>query len=97
MTKLYKLLGTRNKREQEEIVQSLLKAVGTPVIDLVIRFNPSSGDTEVIIVGGSIDFDVAYRILDLARQVFQQREVQAQLAQKLADNDETSPKETQHG
>jgi len=44
----------------------------TPVIDLVIRYDGRTGQVGLTVIGGSMDFEAAYRLLEAARAVVQQ-------------------------
>lgn len=60
-----------------------------PVIDLVIRYDGRTGQVGLTVIGGSIDFEAAYRLLDAARVVVQQQEREALLK---ASPPSTAPK-----
>ncbi len=83
-----KMLGTRNKREQEEIVQSLLNAVQMPTIDVIIRYDHLADRVQVMILGGDAEFDVVHHILDLARKDVQRDEVQSAAEQPIPIEEE---------
>jgi len=83
---LAELLGTKNKKEQEQKVQNLLRAVQMPVIDMVIRYDGVADQVNVMILGGNVAFEVAHRILDLARKEIQRDEVKASIDQQAKQN-----------
>ncbi len=87
---LAKLLGTKNKQEQEQKVQKLLRALNMPVIDMMIRYDGIADQVNVTILGGNVSFEVAHRILDLARKEIQQDEIKASIDQQAKQNGEPS-------
>jgi len=50
-----------------------------PVIDLVIRYDGRTGQVGLTVIGGSTDYESAYRLLDAARVVVQRQEREALL------------------
>ncbi len=88
MTKLYKLLGTRNRKDQELQVEALLKAVQMPTIDVIIRYDHLADRVQVVIVGGNVEFDAVHHILDLARKDVQCDEVQASIITEQTSTEE---------
>lgn len=80
------LLGTKNKKEQAEKVGQMIRALNMPVIDMVIRYDGMADQVNVSILGGNLSFEVAHRILDLARKNLQQEEVKASIDQQAKQN-----------
>ena len=81
------MLGTKNKKEQEEKVAKLIKALNMPVIDVVIRYDPIPDQVGVTVIGGNLGFDVANHILDLVRKDLQRQEIIASIDQQVKQND----------
>jgi len=80
------MLGTKNKKEQEEKIAKLIKALNMPVIDVVIRFDPIPDQVGVTVIGGNLGFDVANHILDLVRKDLQKQEITASIDQLVKQN-----------
>jgi len=74
-TQLSDLLQTKDPKDQVKRVQELIQRVQSPVIDVIIRADPRFQSVEVIIIGGNINFESAYMILDRAREWLRQREL----------------------
>ena len=74
-TQLSDLLQTKDPKDQVKRVQELIQLVQSPVIDIVIRADPRFQSVEVIVVGGNINFESAYMLLDRAREWLRQREL----------------------
>ena len=84
---LKELLGTGNRKEQAERVAGLLQVASAPVIDVIVRFDGRvKSVVDVLVVGGSADFQSVYKILEQARQVLLAKE-QAQVAQAKAQDE----------
>ena len=73
------LLGTEDKEKQIEVVQELIKAASSPVIDLVIRYE--NDEVTLSIMGGDISFDAIYKMLDLTRQTIHKQEIETAVQQ----------------
>lgn len=76
------LLGTKNKKEQEARIESLLNNINKPVIDLVIRYDHVTDQVNLTVIGGDTAFDTIHRMLDLTRQAVRQQEISAVLNQQ---------------
>ncbi len=85
MSTLKSLLGTDDKKKQLELVEQLIEAAASPVIDLLIRFE--NEQINMTIMGGDVSFDVLYKMLDLSRQAIHRREIETAL-QQAAKSDE---------
>ena len=86
---LAKLLQTSNADEQAERVRQLIALAGTPTYTLCIQAS-SSGNFSVISVGAPIPFDVAYSMLDRARDVLREKELQAVKAEASKETPDKS-------
>jgi hypothetical protein len=75
VNQLQELLQSKDPKEQTKRVQELIQLVQSPVIDVIIRADPRFQSVEVIVVGGNINFESAYMILDRAREWLRQREL----------------------
>jgi hypothetical protein len=69
------LLQAKDHKEQTKRVQELIQLVQSPVIDVIIRADPRFQSVEVIVIGGNINFESAYMLLDRAREWLRQREL----------------------
>lgn len=74
-TQLSDILQTKDPKDQTKRVQELIQLVQAPVIDVIIRADPRFQSVEVIVVGGNINFESAYMLLDRAREWLRQREL----------------------
>jgi hypothetical protein len=74
-TQLSDLLQTKDPKDQVKHVQELIQLVQSPVIDVIIRADPRFQSVEVIVIGGNINFESAYMLLDRAREWLRQREL----------------------
>ncbi len=72
------ITGTKDRAKQAEI---LLGTVGAPVVDLVIRYDGRTNQIAITTIGGDIPIQAAYTLLDKAREILHQREIEA-LAKK---------------
>ncbi len=77
------ITGTKDRAKQAEI---LLSTVGAPVVDLVIRFDGRTNQIAITTIGGDVPLPVAYSLLDKAREMLHQREIEA-----LAKKEQTPP------
>lgn len=82
MPKLNELLETKSRKEQEKRVEQLLQAFNSPVIDLVIRFDPRIDGVSVTVIGGDVTFRTIYHMLDSARDIIREREIKASIDQQ---------------
>ena len=87
MSTFKELLGTDNKKKQEERIQELLQIEANPEITLHIRYNGIVDQIMVDIFGGDVSFDVIHRMLELASKAVRREEVNvaAQQAQEGED------------
>jgi hypothetical protein len=69
------LLQAKDHKEQTKRVQELIQLVQSPVIDIVIRADPRFQSVDVVVIGGNINFESAYMLLDRAREWLRQREL----------------------
>lgn len=89
MPKIHELLGTKNRKDQEQRVQQLLNSVNNPVVDVIVRFDPRYQEPIIVeVIGGTITFVQAQRILDGAKEVLRMREVKASIDQQGMPPDE---------
>jgi hypothetical protein len=73
-----KVLQTKDKAKQAEVFLSIANA---PVIDLVIRYDGRTDQLAVTTIGGDIPLPAAYSLLDKAREMLHNKELEA-VAQK---------------
>jgi selenophosphate synthetase-related protein len=85
------LLGTKNKKEQAEVIKAMQRALQMPVIDMVIRFDAAADQVIISIIGGRVAFDAANHILDLARKEIHRQEVIASIDQQAKQGDAPPP------
>ena len=81
MSTFKELLGTDNKKEQEEKVEALLKIASTPEISLLVRYDGINDQITLNVFGGNVPFDTIHRILELASQAIRREEVNTAVAQ----------------
>lgn len=75
--KLSELLNTENIEEQERKVEGLIRAFNAPIVHLTIIVDSRNGG--VTITGTPMEYDMLYRILDMARRQVTENERQALL------------------
>ncbi len=80
MSTIKELLGTDDKKKQVELVEKLIAAASSPIIDLLIRYE--NEQIALTIMGGDVPFDVIYKMLELTRQAIHQKEIEAAVQQK---------------
>ena len=54
-----------------------MKQINMPVVDLVIRYDGRTGQMNVSVIGPDVQIDNLYRILDGARGMLRERELEA--------------------
>ena len=74
---LNELLGTKNKKDQARLVQSLVGKFNAPVVDLVLRYDGRMDQLNISLVGPDISIENLYKILDVARDMLKRREFEA--------------------
>lgn len=74
-TQLSDMLQTKDPKEQVKRVQGLVQLGQLPVIDIIIRADPRFQSVDVVVIGGNVNFESAYMILDRAREWLRQREL----------------------
>jgi len=74
---MHELLGTKNKKEQARRVGLMMEQINMPVIDLVIRYDGRTGQMNISVIGPDVQIDNLYRILDGARGMLRERELEA--------------------
>jgi hypothetical protein len=69
MPKLYESLGTKNRKQQEEIVQQLINATKADVLDVVIRYDLRQANpiVNVMVIGGQPPHMAVVKIMEMAR------------------------------
>jgi hypothetical protein len=84
-----KILQTKDKAKQGEIFLSVANA---PVWDLLIRLDGRTGQISFGSMGGKLELAMIYKMLDGARDLLHQQELQA-VAQKPEEpkSDENTP------
>ncbi len=75
MSTFKELLGTDNKKEQEEKVEELIKLASTPEISLLVRYDGINDQVTLNIFGGNVSFDTIHRILELTSKAIRREEV----------------------
>ena len=66
MESIKELLGTEDEETQVKIIKNL---AGAPVIDLIVRLDGRTGQVAFVQpVGGQLDMDTVYKVLDMARE-----------------------------
>jgi len=86
MSTFKELLGTDNKKKQEERIEELLLIEATPEITLQIRYNGITDDIAVDMSGGDVAFDVIHHMLELASTAIRREELKRVTAQAAAEN-----------
>lgn len=79
-SKLSELLRTDDVAEQERRVEGLIQAANAPIVHLTILVDSRNGG--VTITGTPMEYDMLYRVLDMARREINSNERQAILNQK---------------
>ena len=82
MSTFKELLGTDNKKKQEERIKELLLIEATPEITLQIRYNGMADQVILNISGGDVSFDVIHRMLELTSQAIRREELNAAVQQQ---------------
>jgi hypothetical protein len=82
-----KILQTKDKDKQGEI---FLNVANAPVLDLIVRFDGRTGQISIGTMGGQIPIAAIYKMLDGARELLHQQELQA-VAQKPEEPEEQIP------
>lgn len=88
--KLAELLNARSVEDQVATVEKLLAAVNAPVLDVIVRYDSATNNTEVMVIGGNPTFGQLRHILNEANGVVQQAEVEAGVKKVI---EETPPPE----
>lgn len=86
MKTMKELLGTDDKKKQAELVELLVKAAASPVVDLLIRYE--NEQINLTIMGGDVHFDIIYKMLELTRQAIHQKEIEAAVQQNATNSEE---------
>ena len=81
------LLGTDNKKEQEQRILELLAKEANPEVMLTLQYNQLKDDLAVQLSGGDAPYEVIFRMLELASQVIRQQELVAALKQQESVNE----------
>ena len=79
MSTFKELLGTDNKKKQEERIQELLQIEANPEISLHIRYNGIVDQVMVDLSGGDVPFDVLHRMLELTSTAIRREELNVAL------------------
>ena len=79
---MHELLGTKNKKEQARRVGLMMEQINMPVIDLVIRYDGRTGQMNISVIGPDVQIDNLYKILDSARGMLRERELEAMKAKE---------------
>jgi hypothetical protein len=91
--RINELLKTNEIEKQAEIIKGLIEAASSPVIDLIIRHDPRTGSTTPVVIGANIDYPTAYAILDQARAILHQAELEQAAGKPVpierGDNDDS--------
>ena len=74
---LNELFGTKSKKEQAKRAQSLIGQINAPVVDLIIRFDGRTNQLNISLIGPDLKIEDLYKILDGARDMLRERELQA--------------------
>jgi hypothetical protein len=82
-----KILQTKDKDKQGEIFLSVANA---PVWDLIVRLDARTGQITLGTMGGRLELATIYKMLDGARDLLHQQELQA-AAQKPEEPEEQIP------
>jgi hypothetical protein len=71
-SKLAEILGTAKPDEQAARVAQLLQA---PVVDLIIRYDGRADRCDVVVLGGNLHVEMAYKLLERAREEIHKIEI----------------------
>ncbi len=83
MSTFKELLGTDNKKEQEEKIKELLQIASTPEITLQIRYDGIADQVILNISGGNVSFEILHRILELTSKAIRREEINAVIQQQV--------------
>ena len=78
-----KILQTKDKAKQGEIFLSVANA---PVVDLLIRLDGRTGQISVGTMGGKLELATIYKMMDGARELLHEQELQAVTQKKEEKN-----------
>ncbi len=93
MSNIKELLGTDNKKEQEEKVEELIKIAATPEISLLVRYDGINDQVTLNILGGNVSFDTIHRILELTSKAVRKEEVNVAVTQAQPVSEEEEVEE----
>jgi len=80
------ILNTRSKKEQVERVQTLIKLVQEPVIDIVVRYDPRINSLTSSVIGiNELPAQDAIKILESAIEQIRNAEIE-ELKKRVEDN-----------
>jgi hypothetical protein len=85
------LLGTDNKKEQEERIKDLLQIEATPEITLHIRYDGINDQVVLNLSGGDVSFDAVHRALELASKAIRMEEVNIAMQQQMQQGEDKDP------
>ena len=86
-------LGTSSVKEQLDIIQGLQMAAQSPVVDLVLRYDPRLGQIGFSVIGGTIPADIARKILQAGLDQLHEQELKA--AFSASETKEATPPQEQ--
>lgn len=88
MSTFKELLGTDNKKEQEERIRELLQIAATPEISLLIRYNGIADQVVLSVFGGDVSFDAIHRMLELTSTAIRREEINMATQQQAEEVEE---------
>jgi hypothetical protein len=91
MSTFKELLGTDNKKKQEEKIEELLKIAATPEISLLIRFNGLTDQVTLSIFGGDVVFDTIHHMLERTSKIIRQEELSEAVQQQEQVGEDKDP------
>lgn len=92
MTTFKELLGTTNKKEQEDRIKELLLKEKNPEVILQIQYSGLTDKVMVNMFGGDVPFDVVHRMLHLASKAIRTEEMSMALAMLEAETKDKKEK-----
>jgi hypothetical protein len=91
MNELAQVLNTKDRKEQAARVKTLLQAAQAPVVDLIIRFDGRTGQLAIKTIGPDMPVAAVYKLLDSAREVLHNVEVNS-LKEQAPKEELSTPK-----
>ena len=88
------MLKKKNSQPAQQPAAQRPDPATAPVIDILIRFDARNGELGVTVIGGQIDFAVAYQLLDAARVHVQRQEREALRQQTMQGVSPVMPEES---